>query len=81
MCFNEIGIILYLFLVSKKRKEVNMKKKLFIILGVFVVNISLVLSFALKKEDNKVITKEKTVEMGNLPSGIMAYTVNGEKTS
>ena len=58
-----------------------MKKKLFIILGVFVVNISLVLSFALKKEDNKVITKEKTVEMGNLPSGIMAYTVNGEKTS
>ena len=58
-----------------------MKKKLFIILGVLVSSTSLVLSFALKKEDNKVITKEKTVEMGNLPSGIMAYTVNGEKTS
>ena len=58
-----------------------MKKKLFIILGVFVVNISLVLFFTLKKEDNNVISKEETVEMGNLPSGIMAYTVNGEKTS
>ena len=58
-----------------------MKKKLFIILGVLVSSTSLVLSFTLKKEDNNVISKEETVEMGNLPSGIMAYTVNGKKTS
>ena len=56
-----------------------MKKKLFIILGVFVVNISLVLFFTLKKEDNN---KEisKALEILSKPNGIQAYTLNGEKT-
>ena len=58
-----------------------MKKKLFIILGVFVVNISLVLFFTLKKEDNNVISKEETFKTSELPNEIMAYTLNGEKTS
>ena len=56
-----------------------MEKKLFIILGVFVVNISLVLFFTLKKEDNN---KEisKALEILSKPNGIQAYTLNGEKT-
>ena len=58
-----------------------MKKKLFIILGVFVVNISLVLFFTLKKEDNNVISKEETFKTSELPNEIMAYTLNGKKTS
>ena len=58
-----------------------MKKKLFIILGVFVVNISLVLFFTLKKKDNNVISKEETFKTSELPNEIMAYTLNGEKTS
>ena len=58
-----------------------MKKKLFIILGVFVVNISLVLFFTLKKEDNNVISKEETFKTSELLNEIMAYTLNGEKTS
>ena len=58
-----------------------MKKKLFIILGVLVLSTSLLLSFALKKGDNKTnkgISKvEKILEK---PAGIQAYTINGRKT-
>ena len=57
-----------------------MKKKLFIVLGVLVVSTSLLLSFVFKK-DNKVITKEEIIKTSELPNGIMAYTLNGEKTS
>ena len=56
-----------------------MKKKIFIILGVLVVSISLVLSFAFKKEYKKAI--KETIIASELPGGIMAYTLNGEKTS
>ena len=56
-----------------------MKKKIFIIIGVLVVSISLVLSFAFKKEYKKAI--KETIIASELPGGIMAYTLNGEKTS
>ena len=56
-----------------------MKKKIFIILGVLVVSISLVLFFAFKKEYKKAI--KETIIASELPGGIMAYTLNGEKTS
>ena len=58
-----------------------MKKKLFIILGVLVLSTSLVLSFALKKDNTKVLTKEEAFKNSELQGGIMAYTLNGEKTS
>ena len=56
-----------------------MKKKIVIILGVLVVSISLVLSFAFKKEYKKAV--KETIIASELPGGIMAYTLNGEKTS
>ena len=58
-----------------------MKKKLFIILGVLVLSTSLVLSFALKKDNTKVLTKEEAFKTSEFPGGIMVYTLNGEKTS
>ena len=58
-----------------------MKKKLFIILGILVLSINLLLTFALKdnKEENKKISKVEKIL--SKPEGIQAYTLNGEKTN
>ena len=58
-----------------------MKKKLFIILGILVLSINLILSFAFKdnKEENKEISKVEKIL--SKPEGIQAYTLEGEKTN
>ncbi len=59
-----------------------MKKKLFIVLGILVLNITLLFSFVVK--DNKIESKREISKVERLlskPEGIQAYTLNGEKTN
>ena len=75
-----IGKILSFFVVQK-RKEINMKKKLFIVLGALFLSISLLFSYIVKdnkEENNKEISKVE--KLLSKPEGIQAYTLNGEKT-
>ena len=58
-----------------------MKKKLFIILGVLVLSITILFSYIVKdnrEENNKEISKVE--KLLSKPEGIQAYTLNGEKT-
>ena len=58
-----------------------MKKKLFIILGVLVLSITILFSYIVKdnkEENNKEISKVE--KLLSKPAGIQAYTLNGEKT-
>ena len=58
-----------------------MKKKLFIILGVLVLSITILFSYIVKdnkEENNKEISKVE--KLLSKPGGIQAYTLNGEKT-
>ena len=59
-----------------------MKKKLFIILGVLVLSITILFSYIVKdnrEENNKEISKVKKIL--SKPEGIQAYTLNGENTN
>ena len=58
-----------------------MKKKLFIILGVLVLSITILFSYIVKdnkEENNKEISKVE--KLLSKPEGIQAYTLNGERT-
>ena len=59
-----------------------MKKKLFIILGVLVLSITILFSYIVKdnkEENNKEISKVE--KLLSKPEGIQAYTLNGENTN